>query len=181
MVRIPVILGSVRYGRRSERVARFLVAELEARDDVETELLDLVEYDFPIFRERLRYLEDPPDNLVDFAERVDRGDALIIVSPEYNKTYPAALKNALDALGPEVKNKPIGIATVSVGAFGGLVCVQALRMTMLNLGAVPVPGYFPVPHADQNFDEDGTPTDPKYRERADRLIDELIEFATALG
>lgn len=180
MVRIPVILGSVRHGRRSERVARFLVGKLEEHPEVETELLDLLEYDFPIFRERLRYLDDPPADLVDFAERVDRGDALVIVSPEYNKSYPAALKNALDALGPEVKDKPIGIASVSVGAFGGLVVVQALRITMLNLGAVPVPGYFPVPHADENFDADGTPTDPKYHERADRLVTELVEFAEAL-
>ena len=117
---IPVILGSTRRGRQSPKVAKFIADRMNRSERIEAEILDLAEYDFPIMEERLRFLDDPSPGLREFSEKIERADALVIVSPEYNNGYPGVLKNALDYLLPEYKRKPIAFATVSAGGFGGL-------------------------------------------------------------
>src|SRR4028118_1867699 len=100
---VPMILGSTRRGRQSPKVARFVVERLRHTGRVEAEILDLLEYDFPVLEERLRLRDDPPPGLVEFGEKIARSDALVIVSPEYNNGYPGVLKNALDYLLPEYR------------------------------------------------------------------------------
>jgi NAD(P)H-dependent FMN reductase len=114
---IPVIVGSTRRGRQTPKVARFIQRRLE-RDEIESDLLDLAEYDFPIMEERLRQRDDPPRGLTEFSERIASADALVIVTPEYNSGYPGVLKNALDYLLPEYRRKPVGIISVSAGVGG---------------------------------------------------------------
>src|SRR5438445_13252871 len=97
MFYIPIILGSTRRGRQSPKVAKFVLRGLQAAQ-VETELLDLEEFNFPIMEERLRLRDDPPPRLREFADKVARAAALVIVTPEYNNGYPGVLKNALDYL-----------------------------------------------------------------------------------
>ena len=117
---IPIIAGSTRRDRQSIKVARFVLARLQQRKSVQTELLDLLEYNFPIMEERLHRRDDPPPRLQEYADKIARADSLIIVTPEYNNGYPGVLKNALDYLLPEYERKPIGIVTVSAGGFGGI-------------------------------------------------------------
>src|SRR3982750_4548245 len=124
---IPVILGSTRRGRKSERVARFVHNRMSRRENLETEILDLLEYDLPIMEERLRFQENPPDSVRKFSEKIARADAVVIVTPEYNHGYPGVLKNALDYLLPEYKRKPVGIVTVSAGGDGGDTCLAHFR------------------------------------------------------
>src|SRR5207302_10690125 len=114
-------------------------AQLKKRSGVETELLDLLEYNFPIMEERLHRRTDAPPRLQEYAAKIGRADSLIIVTPEYNNGYPGVLKNALDYLLPEYERKPIGIATVSAGAFGGINCLAQLRLVTLGMGAFPIP------------------------------------------
>ncbi len=177
---IPIILGSVRRDRRSLRVARFVRSLLEGRNGLETELLDLAEFDFPVMVERLRLRDDPPAGLQQFADAIAKGDAVLVVTPEYNGGYPGALKNALDYLLPEFRRKAVGIVTVSAGGFGGVNCLAQLRTVFLSMSAVPVPARFPVSRVQNAFEEDGTPEDPKYAERADEFIDEVLWFGEAL-
>lgn len=181
MLSIPVIQGSVRRGRNTPRVARFLHAKLAARADVESRLIDLSDLDLPLLEERLRFLDEPPPALVHFGRRIDEADAVVITTPEYNKGAPAALKNAIDALGAELRRKPVGIATHSVGAFGGSVVLQQLRPTILNLGGVVVPATFSVPRVEHAFDEDGNALDDAFEGRADRFLDEIVWYAEALA
>lgn len=178
---IPIILGSTRRGRQSVKVARFVHGRLAAVPGVETELLDLLEYDFPIMAERLRFRDDPPPGLAEFAENVRRADALVIVTPEYNNGYPGVLKNALDYLLPEYRRKPVGIVTVSAGGLGGITCLAQLRLVLLGMGAVPVPAALPVSRVRETFAEDGTPGEERYVERADKFIAEVLWFADAIG
>ncbi|NKB86836.1 MAG: FMN reductase [Acidobacteria bacterium] len=177
---VPIVIGSLRQGRNTPRLARFLHNRLESRG-VETQLFDPREMALPVLEERLRLLENPPSALVEFGAAIDRADAVIIATPEYNKGYPAALKNMIDALGAEWKRKPLGIVAHSVGAFGGGQVLQALRLVMLNLGAVPIPASMTVPHIDKTFDADGAATDPAFNDRGDRFLDELLWFADALA
>lgn len=177
---IPVILGSKRRGRNTPRLAHLLVRRLQAREDVETDLIDLGHIDLPLLEERLRYLEEPPPALVELGARLARADAVVIATPEYNKGYPAVLKNALDALGDELRRKPAGIACHSVGAFGGSVVLQVLRPALLNLGAVPIPAAMTVPSIAEAIDPEGNALVVEHEKRADRFLEELVWYARAL-
>jgi NAD(P)H-dependent FMN reductase len=178
---IPILLGSTRRDRQSIKVARFVFARLQAREGVSTELLDLLEYNFPIMEERLHRRKDPPPRLQEYADKIARADSLIIVTPEYNNGYPGVLKNALDYLLPEYERKPIGIVTVSAGGFGGINCLAQLRLVTLGMGAFPIPENLSVSRVQDSFREDGTPNDPAYEKRAAVFLDEVLWFAEAIA
>lgn len=178
---IPVILGSTRRGRQSPKVARFIAERMKRTGRIEPEILDLLEYHFPAMEERLRLRDDPPPRLREFADKVARSDALVIVSPEYNNGYPGVLKNALDYLLPEYRRKPIGIVTVSAGGFGGISCLAQLRLVTLAMGAFPIPASLPVSRVQDSFDDDGKPVDPSYEKRAESFLSELLWFAEAIA
>lgn len=181
MFTIPIILGSTRRGRQSPKVARFVLEKLRYAGGVESEILDLLEYNFPMMEERLRFRGDPPQGLQAFSEKVSRADALVIVSPEYNHGYPGVLKNALDYLLPEYGRKPVGIVTVSAGGFGGVNCLAQLRLVILAMGAIPIPAAFSVSKVQDSFDEEGHPKDPSYEERAKSFVDELLWLTEAVA
>ena len=84
MLYIPIVVGSTRRDRQSIKVARYVLARLRLRKPVETILLDLLEYNFPIMEERLHRRDDPPPRLVEYAGHIARADSIILVSPEYN-------------------------------------------------------------------------------------------------
>src|SRR5438552_15326407 len=131
MLYIPIIGGSTRRDRQSVKVARFVFAKLQKRKGVETELLDLLEYNFPIMEERVHHRDDPPPRLQEYAGKIARADSLFIVTPEYNNGYPGVLKNGLDYLLPEYERKAIGIVTVSAGASGCITSLTQLRVVTL--------------------------------------------------
>lgn len=181
MFYIPIICGSTRRDRQSIKVAWFILARLQQRAGVETELIDLLEYNFPIMEERLHRRDDPPPRLAEFGGKIGRADAIIIVSPEYNHGYPGALKNALDYLLPEYERKPVGIATVSAGGFGGVNCLGQLRLVVLGMGAFPIPENLAVSRIHESFNDDGTPNDPAYEKRAADFLDDVLWFADAIA
>jgi NAD(P)H-dependent FMN reductase len=180
MLNIPMILGSTRRERQSPKVARFLHEKLKARPGVTTELIDLAETNFPIMEERLRFRDDPPPGLREFAAKIDRADGILIVSPEYNFGYPGVLKNTLDYLLPEYERKPFGIATVSAGGFGGLNCLAQLRQVVLGMGGFPIVESLAVSKVQDSFDEQGKPKNPSFEGRAKDFLDDLIWFAEAI-
>src|ERR1044071_120465 len=171
---IPIIAGSTRRERQSIKVARFVLARLKQRPGVETELLDLLEFNFPIMEERLHRRDDPPPRLQEYADKIGRADAFIIVTPEYNNGYPGVLKNALDYLLPEYERKPIGIATVSAGGHGGITCLAQLGLVTLGMGAFPIPENLAISRVRDSFKDDGTPNDPAYEKRATAFLDEVL-------
>ncbi len=177
---IPIILGSVRKGRQSPKAAKFLFKRLQKNGKAETEILDLLEYNFPIMEERLRFSDNSPPRLREFADKIARSDALVVVSPEYNFGYPGVLKNALDYLLPEYQRKPIAFVTVSAGSFGGLNCLVQLRQVAFGVGALPIPVSMPVPRVQDAFDDDGNPRDSAYEKRAQDFINELLWYTEAI-
>ena len=117
---IPVILGTIRKGRMSEHVARFVAAGVAKRPGVETELIDIATR--PDARRRRRRGDQGPA----FAAAMARADALVIVSPEYNHGYSGLLKHVLDSCLKEYIHKAVGIVGVSAGPFGGTRGIEAL-------------------------------------------------------
>ena len=175
MPHIAIISSSVRTGRKSHRVATFFKKYIEDNYNATAEIVDLMEYQFPIFSERLRLTPNPDEKMLDYAGRIKKADGVIIVTPEYNGGYPAALKNAIDFLYDEWRRKPIAIATVSNGIFGGSQVITSLTFSLFKIGALLVPSMFPVPSIDKAFDEEGTPADAEgVAKRAKVFVDELF-------
>ena len=182
MFYIPIILGSTRRGRQSNKAARFIETHLQKHAQVETEILDLAEYDLPIMVERVRMRDDAPVNAVRLGEKLRRADAFAIVAPEYNNGYPGVLKNALDSFGPdEYARKPFGFVTVSAGNFGGMMCLVQLRILSLGLGGFPTPASLPISTVQNSFDEDGTPLSERYDKGAAKFVADLVWFAEAIA
>lgn len=175
MYQIAILSASVRTGRRSHRVALFFRRFIEENKLAGVDLIDLKEYQFPVFDERLEYQKEPTQQMIDFSGRIKKADGVLIVTPEYNGGYPASLKNASDLLYDEWHRKPIGISTVSDGPFGGMQCITSIQYSFWKMRAWTIPALFPVPKVQDAFDEDGNPTEPKtMNKRARMYISELL-------
>jgi len=173
-MKLMIITASVRTGRSSDRVALFFKNFITEKKIGSVEILDLQEYQFPIFNERLKFQKDPSPKAVEFAEKIRTCDGVIIVTPEYNGGYPASLKNVVDLLNDEWKRKPVSIVTVSSGAFGGMQVITSLQYSLWKLRAWTVPALFPVAKVNESFDEKGIPADKEATEkRAAAFLNEL--------
>lgn len=175
MPHIAIISSSVRKGRNSHRVVLYFQNFLTENKLASSEILDLKEYNFPVFDERLRFQENPTPQMVDISSRVKSADGVIIVTPEYNGGYPAALKNVVDLLYDEWHRKPLAICTVSDGVFGGTQVLTSIQFSLWKIRAWTIPAMFPVPGVKDNYDENGVPVDKAGTDkRAMRYISELL-------
>ena len=180
MYKIALISSSVRIGRNSNRVALFLRNYIKENHLAEVDLIDLADYKFPVFDERLRFMKYPPANVLAFADKIIKAQGVIVVTPEYNGGYPAALKNAIDLLYPEWKRKPVGISTVSAGSFGGAQVGPSLAFLFVRIGALVTPAVFRVPTVQDAYDENGVPADRETSERrAKAFLDEFFWLVEA--
>lgn len=174
MPHIAVLSASVRTGRQSHRVALYFHNYLSKQNLATAEILDLNVYQFPLFNERLKYQTTPTPDVLDFAGRIRNADGVLIVTPEYNGGYPASLKNVVDLLYDEWYRKPIAIATVSDGIFGGTQVITSLLFSLWKIRAWVVPARFPVLNVETSFDPDGHPAKPDIDDRAEIFLKEFF-------
>ncbi len=175
MPTIAILSASVRTGRQSHRVALYFKRYIEENKLATVEMLDLNEYQFPLFNEILQFQPNPSPSVVEFATRIKSAEGVIIVTPEYNGGYPASLKNVTDLLYDEWHRKPIAISTVSNGPFGGMQVITSLQFSLWKIRAWTVPAMFPVPKVGGSFDENGNATDKAGTDkRAKGFISELL-------
>ena len=174
-LRIAVLVGSTRQGRFAPVVADWFVGEVRRRADVELDVLDLADLDLPTV------LGPRDDAAAAFAARIDRADGYVVVTPEYNHSYPAALKHAIDLCHAEWRRK--AVAFVSYGGMsGGLRAVEHLRQVFAELHVASVRDGVSIHMVgSRRFDEQGRPEDPEgLRRAATTLLDELVWWASAL-
>ncbi len=184
MYNIPVILGSVREGRKSEAPARYLVEKIKAMG-FESQLVDFKELPLPFYNAPtvpVVYYKTgyPNPNAQKWSEIARAADAFVIVSPEYNHGYPAVLKNALDWGYLEFERKPFGLVGVSDGRVGGARMIENLRPVIENFGAVAMRETVMVGPVQDYFDEFGQLTNPDLVKRAGGLLRSLVWWAEAL-
>ncbi|MDY4492523.1 NAD(P)H-dependent oxidoreductase [Schaalia hyovaginalis] len=136
MVRLAVLLGSVRPNAAGAPIARWVVEKARSIDGVEAELVDLKSFDLPLFAEAV-----PPASALPrdpkgaaFNAALCEFDAFIIVTPEYNHSIPGALKNALDFLAPATLAHK-GIGFVGYSYTGGVRPIEHLRQILANFEA----------------------------------------------
>jgi NAD(P)H-dependent FMN reductase len=136
--RIGVIIGSIRPTRFGDKPAKWIFDHAKARDDIEVELIDLAEYKLPLFDAPASDFWMPPTNpeAIRWQNKLNEFDGFIIVTAEYNRSIPGALKNAIDwAYKPFIKK---AVAYVAYGSVGGARAVEHLRNIMVELQAVSV-------------------------------------------
>lgn len=161
-IRLEIIIGSVRDGRFGPVVADWFAREAGRRDNVELGVLDLA--------------EGPPD----FRARIGAADATVVVTPEYNHSYPGPLKTAIDGVGKEWQAKAVGFVSYG-GLSGGLRAVEPLRVVFAELHAVTVRETVSFHMAHGRFDADGEPTDRTGpNAAAAALLDQLLWWGRAL-
>jgi NAD(P)H-dependent FMN reductase len=155
-MKIAVIVGSVREGRVSDRLAKWVANEAGKVADVET--IDLKDYPMPFMNEAIspRYNPDrhAAPEVQKWLDKVAEFDAYVLVTPEYNRATSGVLKNALDFLDFQMDSKPV--ALVGHGSSGGAQAVANLRMIIPGNGAFTIPqALFFTDRAGEAIDEAG--------------------------
>jgi NAD(P)H-dependent FMN reductase len=171
---IPVILGTARKGRMSAHAARFMLGQIEKRDGIKTELIDISELPMPV-DDAGEAIKNPA-----FSEKMAMADALVIVTPEYNHSFPGLLKHILDSCLKEYIHKAAGIVGVSAGPFGGVRAIQDFLPVIRELGLVNIFWDVNFGNVSKVFDESGRLLDEAFVPRADKFLNELIWMAKTL-
>ncbi|GAA3932507.1 NAD(P)H-dependent oxidoreductase [Actinomadura viridis] len=172
-VRLAVIIGSTREGRAGEAVAHWFAARARRRDDLAVDVVDLADFTFPH-----RYPCAVTPHVAAFTGRIELADAFAVVTPEYNHSFPASLKQAIDYAYDEWRAKPVGFV-----AYGhrsqGFHAIEHLRTVFTELHMVTVRGRV-------TFDllecGDGVPPpdDGAAARDAGAMLDQLTWWALAL-
>lgn len=156
-MKLAVIIGSVRQGRVTDRLAKW--AAEEAKKYAEVEILDLKDYPIPFFDEAVSPRYNPNRNPIPavkkWLDKVAEFDGYVVVTPEYNRSTSSVLKNAIDFLDYQMEKKPV--ALVGHGSSGGAQAIANLRMAFPGVGAVTIPtALFFTQRPGELLDEQGT-------------------------
>jgi len=133
MLKIAIILGSTRPGRKGEAVAKWVYEIAQRRGDADYELVDIKDFNLPLLDEPMSPMmgQYTHQHTKDWSAKIASFDAYVFVTPEYNHAIPAALKNAIDFLYHEWVNKAAGF--VGYGGAGGARAVEQLRLVMAEV------------------------------------------------
>jgi NAD(P)H-dependent FMN reductase len=153
---LQIIIGSTRPGRIGLPVAQWFDGVARQQGDFDVELVDLAEVALPLFDEPGHPLgrQYMHPHTVAWSATIDRADAFVFVIPEYNHSYNAATKNALDYLHVEWNYKPVGFVSYG-GVAAGTRAQTALKPVMAALRMTPVVEAVNVPFVAQFIDDDG--------------------------
>jgi NAD(P)H-dependent FMN reductase len=181
MTRVAIILGSTRPGRRGEPIARWVHELASKRDDAEYQLIDIADFELPHLDEPLpaSLYQYANDHTKRWSETIAAFDAYVFVTPEYNHSTSASLKNAIDYLYREWNNKAAGFVSYGGGA-SGTRAVEHLRLVMgeLQVADVRAQVAFSVRHDFENF-QVFMPR-PEHEQALSTLLDQVVAWGTAL-
>jgi chromate reductase, NAD(P)H dehydrogenase (quinone) len=177
-VKVLAVAGSLRAGSYNTALAR------EARElappgvevDVYEGLGSLPPYDQDLDEGET----ETPAAVRDLRERIERADAILFVTPEYNGSIPGVLKNAIDWVsarhrGSSLSNKTVAVAGATTGQYGAIWAQQDLRRVLGICGARVIDGELPVSRVQNAFDEHGRLRDPLVAERLRRHVETLVQ------
>ena len=180
MLKVAIIVGSTRPGRKADAVAHWVYEIAKRRSDAEFEVVDVSDFHLPLLDEPI-----PPSlgqyshpHTKAWAAKIDAFDAYVFVTPEYNHGTSAALKNAIDYLYREWNNKAAGF--VGYGGGSGLRAVEQLRLVMGEIQVADVRAQIALSlHTDfENFTV--FKPDPKKEASVTTMLDQVIAWGGAL-
>jgi NAD(P)H-dependent FMN reductase len=156
MTKIAIVVGSTREGRQTDKLAAWAAKEIANKADVE--VLDLRDYPMPFLDEPIspRYNPErkPDAETQKWLDKIAEFDGYAFITPEYNRSTSAVLKNAIDVLDYQMEKKPV--ALIGHGTSGGAQAIANLRMALPGVGAVTVPqALFFTDRVGEAIDENG--------------------------
>lgn len=183
--RLAVIIGSVREGKFGTAVADWFIRQVERRDELDIDVIDLAEVDLPFGLEHPSEPEPEPSaqtvsSAFTVRRRLDAADAYVVVTPEHHHSVITALRRLVDWHGRPWQAKPVGFVSYG-GARGGGHAVERLRPMFADLHAVPLRDQVTLPYAWELFNDDGSSRRPaECEEAAQALLDQLSWWAVTL-
>jgi NAD(P)H-dependent FMN reductase len=182
MIKLHIIIGSVRPVRVGLPVGLWIEGVARSDDRFEVTLVDLAEVNLPFLDEpEMPHLRKyTHEHTKAWSRTIDSADAFVFVMPEYNAGVSPALKNALDFLSAEWRHKAVGLVSYG-GISGGQRGAQVLKPSLLQLKLMPVPAAVPIPFVSGMVDDDGgfEPTEPVVK-GAGRMLDSIAEWTDLL-
>ena len=187
-MKLQIIVGSTRPTRAADKVLPWITAAAAQHPEFETEVLDLRDWQLPLFAEHWGSIGDPADPAYSdevvrrWNRKVAEADAYLIITPEYNHSVPGELKNAIDNVFVSFafRNKPMAFAGYSGGVGGGIRAIEHLNQIATEVEAVPLRSTVIVPFVEQAFTGDGQPKDPTADVSLQIALDDLAWWASAL-
>jgi NAD(P)H-dependent FMN reductase len=171
---ILVLAGTTRVQRESIKAARYVAEIGKTYPELEIQLVDPEDFNFPGDG------NDPEGKDPRYSELTAKADGFFIVTPEYNHSFPGSLKRMLDSELENYNHKPVAIAGVSNGNWGGVRAVESLVTSVREMGlvATSISAYFP--RIQDIFDENGKPKDERIETGVRRTYAEFIWMAQVL-
>lgn len=172
--KIAVIVGSSRKGSINRKVADALSKLGQGKAEFNFIAIDAL----PMFNEDLE--KEGCQQAIDFRSEVNKNDAILIVSPEYNRSLPALLKNAIDwgsrPGADSIWRKPVAICGTSPGGVGTAAMQQHLRAIIGNIGAIVMPGEIYLQYKPDLVDDAGSITNEDTKKFLQGFVDKFIGF-----
>lgn len=169
---VAVLVGSLRQGSYTRMIAKALIGL--APEPLRLEIVEIGQ--LPLYNQDFE-TENPPQSWGDFRARIKRADAVLFATPEYNRSVPGVLKNAIDVGSrPSGKSawlgKPGAVISNAPGTYGGFGANHALRQSMvfLNVPMMQQPEAY-LAHVNESFDAEGALINDKTRALLQRFID----------
>jgi chromate reductase, NAD(P)H dehydrogenase (quinone) len=188
MPRILAFAGSLRRDSFNKKLVS--IAAHGAREaGAEVTLIDLKDFPLPLFDQDLEAEQGMPENGKKLKKLFIDHDGLLIASPEYNSSFPAVLKNAIDWVSRPAPGEPSLVAfrgkvatlmSASPGALGGLRGLVHVRSILGNIGVIVLPNQIAVAKAHEAFQPDGSLVDPKQQAGIEGLGTTLASFLMKL-
>jgi NAD(P)H-dependent FMN reductase len=187
-MKLAVITGTSRPGRATHKQSQWIINTAEKIEGLEVEHVDIKNYPLPFFNEAVspRYSPErtPSAEVQKWLDKIGSFDAYIYVTPEYNHSIPAELKNTFDFMTWELKRKPAAIA--SHGTVGGARAAMHLKEILSEAQAVVIPKFSAVAGMSELIDDNGNldaavaanPWGPQGQ--LDSLLEELVWYSNAL-
>ena len=180
MLKIAIITGSTRPGRKSEAVARWVYDIAAKRSDASFEVVDIAAFDLPLLDEAVPPIMNQyaKPHTRAWAAKIATFDAFVFVTPEYNHSTSGALKNAIDFLFREWNDKAAGF--VGYGSVGGARAVEHLRLVMGEIKVADVRAQVALSMFTDFENFSTLKPGPQQKAAVNAMLDEVIAWGQAL-
>lgn len=185
-VKILAFAGSTRSGSYNKKLIK-LAAAYAREAGAEVKLIELNDYPMPLYDGDLETESGLPEKAAELKIEMDKADAFLISSPEYNSSIPAVLKNTIDwtsragaVEGSVYSGKVAALISASPGALGGLRGLNHLRAILMNLGVLVVTPQHSVSKAHEAFEDEDSLKNDSHDQGIQRVVQELVRLTNKL-
>ncbi len=171
MKKIVVIIGTARSESATSQIAPFIIEKIKTYPEIEITTIDVRDYPQTATSGLSSTLFEQ------YQKTIITTDGIIIITPEYNHSFPGELKMLLDNLKQEYTKKPVGICGISSGPFGGTRMIQSLEPVLLQMGMIPIRSHMHIGEVDRVMSDIQSGADTiVWEKRINRLLDDIIDW-----